>query len=107
MAKFIEAHKDVFQDQVVLELGAGCGFTGIYISSIVKEAILTDIPNIVPLISSNIEKNNCSSNVQAVELFWGNKMHLDNVMTIAKNKIDYVVGCDVVFDFENFDGLVD
>lgn len=40
-------------------------------------------------------------------MFWGNKMHLNNVMSIAQGRIDYVVGCDVVFDFENFDGLID
>ncbi len=60
MAKFIEANNHIFQDQTVLELGAGCGFTGIYISKIVKQAILTDIPNIVPLISANIQRNSCS-----------------------------------------------
>jgi len=51
MAKYItDRHRAEFDDATMIELGAGCGFTGIYLAPMVKRGILTDIPNIIPLI---------------------------------------------------------
>ena len=73
MAKYLTSrvcHQLV--DSTVVELGAGCGFTGLYLSSLVNKAILTDVPAVVPLIQSNIEANGCGKKIQASSLFWGN-----------------------------------
>ena len=40
-------------------------------------------------------------------LFWGNQDHLQNVKNEAQGSIDIVFGADILFDFDNFDGLFD
>ena len=40
-------------------------------------------------------------------LFWGNVDHLESVRQQAGESIDLVFGADILFDFENFDGLFD
>ena len=55
MAKYLsQKHRDTLSNKSVLELGAGCGFTSIYLAPIFSRGVLTDIPNIVPLIQNNI-----------------------------------------------------
>ena len=61
MAKYLSSRAcHQLTDSTLVELGAGCGFTGIYLSGLVKKAILTDVPAVVPLIQSNIEANGCA-----------------------------------------------
>lgn len=67
---------------------------------------MTDLPSVVPLLRQNIQINN-KSNVDAMDLFWGNNQHLDQVMARMDYNIDFVFGSDVVFDFENFAGMVE
>ena len=72
MAKYLSGR--VLSDMAnatLLELGAGCGFTGIYLSKFVGKAILTDVPSVVPLVQTNIERNGCADKLQATSLFWG------------------------------------
>ena len=105
MAKFLQAKE--LQGKCLLELGAGCGFTGLYLASSrgLKHAILTDVASVVDLIQENIEVNNLT-NASAIQLFWGNQTHLDKVISRWPH-IDIVVGADVVFDFENFEGMME
>ena len=105
MAKFVET-KNV-EAKTLLELGAGCGFTGLYLAKKgLQHAILTDVPSVVPLLTENIALNKVE-NATGIELFWGDQKHLEKVMELSSNRIDVVVGADVVFDFENFDGMMD
>ena len=61
MAKYLTSRAcQEIADSTIVELGAGCGFAGIYLSNLAKKVIMTDIPGIVPLIQFNIEANNCS-----------------------------------------------
>ena len=106
MAKYLTRRAcQQLQGKTVLELGAGCGLTGIYLSRLVGKGILTDVPSVVPLIQTNIEANGCADKLQATSLFWGDQRDLDQVMQMTQNQVDYVVGGDIVFDFENFEGL--
>ncbi len=51
MAKYLNSRAcHQLTDSTLVEIGAGCGFTGIYLSGLVKKAILTDVPAVVPLI---------------------------------------------------------
>ena len=70
MAKFLETKK--VEGKTLLELGAGCGFTGLYLASKagLKHAILTDVPSVVPLLTQNVDLNKVG-NATGIELFWG------------------------------------
>ena len=66
---------------------------------------MTDVTSVVDLIQENIQLNNLS-NASAIELFWGNQAHLEQVIS-RWPRIDVVIGADVVFDFENFEGMME
>ena len=76
MAKFIE--KNIEGASSVVELGAGCGFSSIFLAkktqAIATDAkvFATDLENVVQLIDTNIKRNDAAENVKALPLFWGN-----------------------------------
>ena len=112
MAKFIQHNFDV-KDKTIVELGAGCGFTACHLGKLQSasqsksKVIATDLDSVVPLIQRNLEKNQVQSKVTAMPLFWGNKDHLEQVKTAAGASVDLIFGADILFDFDNFDGLFD
>ena len=70
--------------------------------------IATDLDSVVPLIARNITKNGLDNRVKAMPLFWGNQEHLEAVKNEADPaSIDLIYGADILFDFDNFDGLFD
>ena len=70
--------------------------------------IVTDLDSVIPLIARNITKNNLDDKVKAMPLFWGNQDHLQAVKNETQGRsIDLVFGADILFDFENFEGLFD
>jgi predicted nicotinamide N-methyase len=78
----------------VLELGAGTGIPGIFLASKGARVILTDLPEVVPLMQSNIQANahlfpssNCC---EALPLAWGEKHDIPL-------PVDVVVASDVVY----------
>ena len=58
MAQYLE-RKGELTGARLLELGAGCGFTGVYLAQKVKlqKVLMTDVDSVVPLIRENIELN--------------------------------------------------
>jgi predicted nicotinamide N-methyase len=109
LAKYLSQNNDMeMAKSTILELGAGTGFTGIYLSKlgIIDRAILTDVSNVIPLLQQNIEANGCETRVQqGASLHWASQSDLDTVIDLADRRIDFIVGGDIVFDFEHFDGL--
>ena len=108
LAKYLSQNNDMeMAKSTILELGAGTGFTGIYLSKlgIVDKAILTDVSNVIPLLQQNIQSNGCETRVQGASLHWASQSDLDTVIDLADRRIDFIVGGDIVFDFEHFDGL--
>lgn len=107
LAKYLsETNNLEIANSTILELGAGTGFTGIYLSKleIVDKAILTDVPNVIPLLQQNIKANGCTR-VQGASLHWASQSDLETVIDLADQRIDFILGGDIVFDFEHFDGL--
>ena len=111
MVKYLKKNYEM-TDMNVVELGTGCGFSSIYVS---KQAdtpnlvLATDLDSVLTLTERNISKN-CknSDKIQAMPLFWGNQAHLNAVQQVlsdhpAKGLI--VFGADILFDFENYEGL--
>lgn len=112
LAKYLhEKHHIALQDSNVVELGSGCGFTGIYIAKHLqaKHVVMTDVDSVVPLLIENIALNeDCAQRVKGMPLFWGNQEHLKAVVDACPGEtVEYLVGADVVFDFDNFDGMMD
>ena len=93
----------------MLELGAGCGFTSIYLAKTMEseKVIITDLGSVTSVIKENIEINGCNTDqVQCKELFWGSQEHLDAVLGREEQTFDLVVGSDLLYDFEYFEELV-
>lgn len=110
MAKFIEKNFPLGPGQTGVELGAGCGFTACHVASLASaddttKVLATDLDSVVPLIERNISKNSLEARIKAVPLFWGNQEHLDRVKAECGGSIDLLYGADILFDFDNFEGL--
>uniref|UniRef100_A0A7E4ZXN5 Complex1_LYR_dom domain-containing protein n=1 Tax=Panagrellus redivivus TaxID=6233 RepID=A0A7E4ZXN5_PANRE len=87
-----------FEVGKVLELGAGCGFTGIYLSNFLKDIdfLLTDgDSNVLRQLESNAVNNDATGTVSVAPLNW-----IDFEMNqIADCSVpDVVIGADLVYD---------
>lgn len=96
----------------VLELGAGCGLPGMGLAQLGADVILTDVPRIVPVLttnvainfkSSSVEQNgDCSKTPSVATLRWGHKGDLEEVMQLECSSMgfDYVIGSEIAYDPE-------
>jgi hypothetical protein len=84
----------------ILELGAGTGLSGIYLSQYLEDEVInssvtvTDLPELMPLLEANCESNSANkshSSVVASELAWG----VDDAL-FSTNSYDYIIGADIV-----------
>lgn len=96
----------------VLELGAGCGLTGIGLGQLGAEVVLTDLPEMCPLLELNVMANfpplpslavGCMANAQAprvAPLRWGNEGDLKAMRRaeLPDSNFDYVIGSDICYD---------
>ena len=111
MAKFIEKNHSM-SGKTAVELGSGCGFTACHIARLANDSppkvICTDLDSVMPLIERNVAANGLTDKIMARPLFWGNQEHLAGVISEAGDQsIDMVYGADILFDFDNFEGLFD
>lgn len=83
----------------VLELGAGCGLVGIYLSLLgAKRTVLTDQECCIPTLTRNIELNvdlsrSTSREIAAMEYSWGN----DTSNLIKGGLFDLIVAAEVLY----------
>lgn len=86
----------------VLELGAGCGLVGLFVSQLLSpaaELVLTDLPGVVPLLAHNVQdpdalpgdarKDGCKITVETY--CWGDQP------TAIGADFDLVIGADVTY----------
>lgn len=92
------------QSSSVLELGAGCGLVGIYLSQLgAKRTVLTDQACCIPTLMRNIKLNtHCLENqipgqMTAIEYSWGN----DTSNLIKDGLFDIVVAAEVLYSEED------
>jgi predicted nicotinamide N-methyase len=77
LTKFLENKfyfsNEYWKDKYVLELGAGTGIVGLATASLGANAVLTDLPELVELMETNIRANSdCFSHLpKAMPLVWG------------------------------------
>lgn len=88
LCNYIDDNKESFsshlqRDSVVIELGAGVGLCGLYLSALgCGKVVLTDLTEALEILQHNIKLNSkiCSL-VEARELRWGNKEDLKKVLS--------------------------
>lgn len=95
------------QNKRVVELGAGCGLSGLGMALLGCEVVVTDQAEVVPLLRRNMERNMARAkysaleyshlgpigSVEVAELDWGNPQQAEALHP----PFDYIIGTDVVY----------
>lgn len=96
LCKYLEAHRDeVFPNGRcrVLELGAGIGLCGLLAALHGHSVVLTDLPEALPGLQENIERNNLQGRASAVQLAWGTDDHLQPEIDVEHTDVVLVADC--------------
>ncbi|GAN01933.1 ik:tdsubc_1b12 [Mucor ambiguus] len=114
MGEFVWHQRNIFKDKTVLELGAGTSLPSVVIGKSIPSAhlILSDIPEILPVVRNCIQLNDIQGTwIQAVK--WGQfgsessiDTLLDRVEKERKTKIDYILGSDTFYEPSEFENLI-
>ncbi len=111
--------KELGPGKCVLELGAGTGIVGLTAAAMgAKSVILTDQPEMVPLLEQNIALNDASVNSKAVPLLWGcdQEETMSSLVEVASTMddawtetpiFDVICGSDILYSPENLPLLLD
>ena len=106
LSKYLLQHADMVQNKTVLELGSGCGLTGIIASVCsAKQVVLTDLPEQIPYLQSNVEKNRNILRSEActcIPLDWGSETKCEDI----PHRYDAILAADVGFDVSLHQPLV-
>ncbi|KAL3156579.1 hypothetical protein ABBQ38_000869 [Trebouxia sp. C0009 RCD-2024] len=102
-------HRGHWKGKRVIELGAGCGLVGLVFAALGATVLLTDLPNVLPLLDSNIALNQAAveaggGSVHCGNLTWG----VTAVASLGQDWAgpDLVVAADVVYHRELFNPLL-
>jgi hypothetical protein len=94
----------------VLELGSGCGLLGMGLAATgLVDVVLTDHPNAMEWLSSNIELNRdiVREHARMAPLEWGNDQHATQLEAQLTSPFDLIVGSDILYDHATHAGLVE
>lgn len=100
LAKFMNNHRTWLnfstEKTKLLELGSGCGLTGISLVPLVKLVALTDQANVLPHLWKNVKRNLGKDymNVIVTDLLWGEEIDKE----ILKTQWDFVIASDCVYN---------
>ena len=91
LADFALENAKLFENQRVLEIGAGTGLTSIVVSNYcnASEVCATDLKDFTDLIEDNVKFNNSSASVKLLDLF--------NFSDFSGD-YDIILGADVIYD---------
>ncbi|KAL5998835.1 hypothetical protein ACLOJK_009783 [Asimina triloba] len=90
------AHLLQFPNKRGIELGAGCGPTGMALSLLgLTDILLTDIAPVMPALKRNLKRNKplFSKPPKTAQLYWNNHKQLEAM----KPPFDFVIAADVVY----------
>ncbi|GFO28945.1 protein-lysine methyltransferase mettl21d-like [Plakobranchus ocellatus] len=96
--------------QAVLELGAGTGAVGLVAASLGANSVVSDLPELVPLIKQNIDTNRekLSGSCQAAALTWGDEDQMKSLKDASfPEGPDYIMVADCVYYQESVTQLVE
>eukprot|EP00762_Andalucia_godoyi_P008002 ANDGO_03463.mRNA.1 Protein-lysine methyltransferase C42C1.13 len=89
----------------VLELGAGVGLPGLFVGALGAEVVITDIPQLVPVMQQNIVANHVGNRVHAMQLSWGNAADEESYIH-QHGYPDLVILADCIYSEASADALV-
>jgi len=94
---FIYQNRDLFKDQIVLELGAGCGLGGFVAAHYAKKCIITDGNDIVCSLLDQNKAHLQTEHVQVAKLLWGLQEEIVNTVgDDLSQSPDVIIGADVI-----------
>ncbi|KAH9496686.1 hypothetical protein Btru_009658 [Bulinus truncatus] len=108
LCSYIDKVQEKFRGKSVLELGAGTGAAGLVASAIGAKVVITDLPEIVPLMQHNVNLNEkiLKGSCTATELKWGNKEHMAHIkQEHFSESVDFLLIADCVY-YEAIEELV-
>ena len=94
----------------VLELGSGCGLLGMGLAATgLVDVVLTDHPNAMEWLGSNIELNRdiIREHARVAPLGWGNDQHATQLEAQMTSHFDLIVGSDILYDHATHADLVE
>ncbi|KAG6742408.1 hypothetical protein POTOM_053279 [Populus tomentosa] len=94
-----------FQNRRAIELGTGCGVTGMALYLLgLADIVLTDIHPVMPALKHNLKRNKqvLGKMLKTAILYWSNEDQINGV----NPPFDYVIAADVVYIEESVGALV-
>lgn len=95
MARWMQTKTEIWKDATVLELGSGCGVPGLAVaasSSRPRQVYVTDLnPQTVENLKHNVTLNGFDDIVESSCMDWSDET------TWPKDKVDYVIGSDLIY----------
>uniref|UniRef100_A0A7S1J6C8 Uncharacterized protein n=1 Tax=Eutreptiella gymnastica TaxID=73025 RepID=A0A7S1J6C8_9EUGL len=94
-----QVNRDQFQKAAVLELGSGTGLLGLALAQLGADVVLSDLPQVVPLLEANASFNGATvrdagGTTRIAALDWKEPLAQD-----TDAEYQYIVGADVVYSF--------
>lgn len=94
----------LWDSALVLTAYFGLGLCGIFLAKMGAQAVLTDLPQVLPATQTSIAINQLSQPrlgtgyAEACELTWGSQHSNTLVAGLAAKKLDYVIAADACYD---------
>lgn len=88
----------------VLELGAGCGLTGLGLAQLGAEVVLTDVPGVRPLLECHVDLNfleeSSKEKPRVATLRWGHGGDIRDLVDREQPRgaFDFVIGSEIGYD---------
>jgi len=109
LSQWIFDNKDLIANKKILEVGAGCGLSGIVAGIYSNQVVISDYtPEIVKMLKYNIDLNSklFRAKPTVIQLDWTSKDLIQNPLWIKKG-VDCILGADVYFNPELSVALVE
>lgn len=104
LSRFVEVNMgvDKLKGRKVLELGAGTGLLGLYLSRLRADVLMVDYNELVlRLLKENVKENKSKAKVEKFD--WSDG---EAVQRLCEQQFDYIMGADCVFSLEATRSLV-
>ena len=101
LCKFFITNPEILKETNILELGSGTGLVGFVCStSFTRDVVITDLGDGLPMLLENARLNENifrrPESVHVRELCWGNKTHIQSLLTEFES-FDRIIGSDIVY----------
>jgi hypothetical protein len=95
LAWYLLLHKNFFSNRSVLELGAGCGLAGFFVSNFAQNVVVTDGNGIVLRLLERNKSHLLTKNVTVSKLIWGLRKEIQPYSS-SQSCPEVVIGADVI-----------